>query len=486
MKINKRLLGVMLSASVVVIGGLSSPVFAGVEIGESGGSSIEINERLGRVSCGFRNHPEDYSGLVLTFSKPTDYFDRIGVAVYDSIQRTSVPPPENDPHYEWGAESPPDGSPSFERQREICVERLNNVVATKLLPAGFFPPDWTPETASTIRYDINDVSLWGRAAYYTFYTGGWHDDTSGTVFVVPGGNPPSLAITEKVFSMTCSSDFAASAAAGRALAAGIGFRSTPEGANSLGREIAYIRFSEPIPMEQCQQMQVDFEQQLKGAGLWVYERMPVQCDEVGSSSAGRSIITIDRSDEIDLIYWVENRGCSFVGNAAGVPLGVGRNLFTNTNVNRLINWLNSDSNTTLVQGGPEDEEEEEGGSGGGRTSDCTSILDIDCDGEGGEGIIQLLGLALGILTAGVGILATIGLVVSGIQYVSARDDAGKVAKVKSRIFNIMIGLLAYGVMWVVLQWLIPGGILNGGGGTTSGSSSTGGGGGANGNFTMPQ
>ena len=53
----------------------------------------------------------------------------------------------------------------------------------------------------------------------------------------------------------------------------------------------------------------------------------------------------------------------------------------------------------------------------------------------------------------------LGLVISGIQYVTARDDASKTAKVKSRVFNIVIGLLAYGLMWVALQWLMPGGIL---------------------------
>ena len=92
---------------------------------------------------------------------------------------------------------------------------------------------------------------------------------------------------------------------------------------------------------------------------------------------------------------------------------------------------------------------------------CTSLLPSSlCENAEGEGIVQLLSMGLNILTAGVGILATIGLVISGIQYTAARDDAGKVAKVKSRIFNIVIGLLAYGVMWLTLEWLIPGGILH--------------------------
>jgi len=114
-------------------------------------------------------------------------------------------------------------------------------------------------------------------------------------------------------------------------------------------------------------------------------------------------------------------------------------------------------------------------SGGGEAAeynpDCTSILNPDwCDMDEGGGIYKILGLVLTILTAGVGILATIGLVISGIQYITSRDDANKVAKAKSRIFNIVLGLLAYGVMWVALQWLIPGGILNGSGGSSSNNS----------------
>ncbi len=92
--------------------------------------------------------------------------------------------------------------------------------------------------------------------------------------------------------------------------------------------------------------------------------------------------------------------------------------------------------------------------------DCTTILDDSlCNDPTGGGVLAILRIILDILTAGVGILATIGLVVSGIQYITSRDDSGVVAKVKSRIFNIVLGLLAYGVMWVALEWLIPGGIL---------------------------
>lgn len=100
-----------------------------------------------------------------------------------------------------------------------------------------------------------------------------------------------------------------------------------------------------------------------------------------------------------------------------------------------------------------------GGSGnegpsGDNKENCTSILTwIPC---GEEGVWQILQLALNIMTFGVAILATIGLVISGIQWMTATDMEDRIVKAKSRIFNIVIGLIMWALMWLVLTWLIPG------------------------------
>ena len=78
---------------------------------------------------------------------------------------------------------------------------------------------------------------------------------------------------------------------------------------------------------------------------------------------------------------------------------------------------------------------------------------IDC---GEAGVWQILQLVLDIMTAGVGILALIGLVISGMQWMTARDKEDQIIKAKSRIFNIVIGVLVWVLMWLVLNWLIPG------------------------------
>lgn len=86
---------------------------------------------------------------------------------------------------------------------------------------------------------------------------------------------------------------------------------------------------------------------------------------------------------------------------------------------------------------------------------CTDV------GTSGEGIFTVLSIILNVLTYGVGIAGVLGIVISGVQYLTARDNEQQMAKAKSRIINVVIGLAAYAVMWAFLQWLLPGGVLNG-------------------------
>jgi hypothetical protein len=105
----------------------------------------------------------------------------------------------------------------------------------------------------------------------------------------------------------------------------------------------------------------------------------------------------------------------------------------------------------------------EGGSELGTVAtECSSILPDWCDQENGGGIWSILQLILTILTFGVGVAATVGLVIAGIQYLTARDNEDSVRKAKARIFNVVIGVVVWGVMWLALQWLLPGGIFGDG------------------------
>lgn len=78
------------------------------------------------------------------------------------------------------------------------------------------------------------------------------------------------------------------------------------------------------------------------------------------------------------------------------------------------------------------------------------------DGSDGNGIFFILNIVLTVMTFGVGILGTLGIVIAGIQYASAKDNEQQMAKAKMRILQIVIGMAIWATLFVVLKWLIPG------------------------------
>jgi len=63
------------------------------------------------------------------------------------------------------------------------------------------------------------------------------------------------------------------------------------------------------------------------------------------------------------------------------------------------------------------------------------------------------------LTAGIGVLAVAGIVYGSILYTSAGDSSEKVSKSREVIRNVVIGILAYALMYAVLNFIIPGGLF---------------------------
>ena len=89
----------------------------------------------------------------------------------------------------------------------------------------------------------------------------------------------------------------------------------------------------------------------------------------------------------------------------------------------------------------------------------TNIVNCDEDGSEGGGVFAVLNIVLSVLTWGVGIAGTLGIVIAGITYMTAKDDVAQLTKAKNRLIQIIIGLVIYAVMWAFLQWLLPGGIF---------------------------
>lgn len=95
------------------------------------------------------------------------------------------------------------------------------------------------------------------------------------------------------------------------------------------------------------------------------------------------------------------------------------------------------------------------GTFGDNNGNLANIL-TDCgDPNRDDGIECVLKLVVEILGIGVGILGVIGISVSGIQYLTAGGNEEKTRKAKRRIFEIVIGLAVYAVIYALLAWLLP-------------------------------
>lgn len=74
-------------------------------------------------------------------------------------------------------------------------------------------------------------------------------------------------------------------------------------------------------------------------------------------------------------------------------------------------------------------------------------------------LVELITLAINILSAGAGVIITLMIVVAGIQYSTAGANPQAVNAAKGKIMNSVIALLALIFLYSFLQWLVPGGIF---------------------------
>ena len=88
----------------------------------------------------------------------------------------------------------------------------------------------------------------------------------------------------------------------------------------------------------------------------------------------------------------------------------------------------------------------------------TSILGekgCSCDSGNGDSVLHILNLVVDIMTIGIGVLGVIGISITGIQYLTAGGSEEKTRKAKRRMFEIVIGLVAYVLIYAFLKWLMP-------------------------------
>ncbi len=93
----------------------------------------------------------------------------------------------------------------------------------------------------------------------------------------------------------------------------------------------------------------------------------------------------------------------------------------------------------------------------------TTIIQCDSKKSGDtqeSGIWSLLLIMINILTAGVGVMAVAGFIYAAVLWSTAEDKADQLNKAKSILTNTCIGLIAFALMYSLLQFLVPGGIFN--------------------------
>lgn len=106
---------------------------------------------------------------------------------------------------------------------------------------------------------------------------------------------------------------------------------------------------------------------------------------------------------------------------------------------------------TAVLGGTKCEEDDKGK----LVESASGSINCSCDNGGGSSIVDVLMLVINIMSIIIGILAAIGIAVTGIQYLTAGGNEEKTRKAKRRLFEIVIGVAAYVLLYVFLNWLIP-------------------------------
>lgn len=99
-------------------------------------------------------------------------------------------------------------------------------------------------------------------------------------------------------------------------------------------------------------------------------------------------------------------------------------------------------------------------------ADCggvqTAIINCSQGGGGGvenTGLWGILLIAVNILVAGVGVLALGGIIYGAVLYTSAGGNPEQVKKARTIFTNVVIGVIAFGGMYVLLNFLVPGGVF---------------------------
>lgn len=86
-------------------------------------------------------------------------------------------------------------------------------------------------------------------------------------------------------------------------------------------------------------------------------------------------------------------------------------------------------------------------------------MEINNNAGTGGAIIEYLKAFLFVLNGLVGGIIVLVLVLAGVQYITSAGDPGRIKNAKGRVQAAMTGLVLYLMMYAILNFLIPGGVL---------------------------
>jgi hypothetical protein len=93
-------------------------------------------------------------------------------------------------------------------------------------------------------------------------------------------------------------------------------------------------------------------------------------------------------------------------------------------------------------------------------SSCSSATSANAGTDLCNSIVtQYLDPIILFLGGGVGLVITIMIIVGAIQYITSGGDPNGVAAAKKRIANALIALLVFGLMYALLNFIVPGGLF---------------------------
>lgn len=89
----------------------------------------------------------------------------------------------------------------------------------------------------------------------------------------------------------------------------------------------------------------------------------------------------------------------------------------------------------------------------------TVAFKVGCKEDFSNPILAYLVALLRFLSYGVGIIVILMIVIGGIQYAAAGDNAQSVSAAKKRIVNAFTALLLYIFAFAILNFVVPGGLI---------------------------